>query len=39
MENPTYLNLLSVIIGDVLHNRADTICVYGFLPLFSFGLL
>ena len=39
MENAMYLDLLSVIVGDILHNRADTICVYGLLSLFSFGLL
>lgn len=34
-----YLDLLSIIVGDILHNCADTIRVYCFLPLFALGLL
>ena len=39
MEIVTYLYLLSVVIGDILHNRADTVCIDGLLPLFGLGLV
>ena len=39
MEIVTYLDLLSVVIVDILHNRAYAVCIHGLLPLFGLGLL
>jgi len=39
MEIVTYLDLLSVVVVGILHNRTDAVCIHGLLPLFGLGLL